>query len=417
MENNNNGISRRELTSTPFDMLQKQGGDDLGLDDPIQTIVKDEITPNLDDDPNLEPIDDDTPKGEGEEVAGQEPPEEGDQSPEEEENEKPTGEETADDQPPGEEDYEVKVNANLAKYAAEAMISQGALPEDFEITDDITEADLDAAYVNYKEETLRNQIAREERDKLAKEEGLTPEMIEEVKLKYYGVQDPEIEELRTLEYLSTYQFDDQAETYTEDAKAFLTAFYAVKGYPQTHIESIVKTNLESDDLSSIVSEAQTALHDDYLDLDKSLKTRAADNEKALANKRKENKESIVNLLDGGIIDGVQFSQDELDLVKKALFDKTEIVVGPDGKRYRATLYYKKRLEAAQNLEKDLLDKVNFILGGSSKTLKNKEREKTTRKIMNRLNSYVDVSVKKPKKTNKTTSKPKSDTGIQRVEIN
>lgn len=411
MKNNNEQIISREIT--PFDFIQQGDPNVLDLDkDPIKQT---ELEVDPVDDPNLEPVDDDL----NQDPDPNDPPADPEGEPQDPQDVDPDDEGSEGDEGgPQDDEFDVNIKANLAKYAAEALKSQGGLPEDFEITDDITEADIDAAYVSYKEETLRNQIAQEERQKLSEEEGLTPEMIEEIKLRHYGVQDPEIQELQYLSYLSGYEFDEKSDSFAEDAKSFLTSYYALKKINESRINKLVETDLEDENLLSIISEAQKDLHNDYVDLDQNIKSKVRAKEEDLKQKRKENKDKIINLLDSANINGVTYTADEMKLVKRALFEKTEIVVGPNGKKYRATLYYKKRLEAAQNLEKDLQNRINFILGGDSTTLKNKEREKTTKKILNKLNNYVDVNVKKTGKKPQTSKNTKKEQrGIEMVEIN
>lgn len=416
MKNNNEQIVSREIT-TPFDFIQQGNPEVLDLND-SKTITKTELNAEpIVEDPNLEAIEDDIPQGGDPNDPA--PYDDGASAVDDEDEIKDPPNDEGDDGEgePEADEYDVDIKANLAKYAAEALKAQGGLPDDFEISDDITEADLDAAYVNYKEETLRNQISQEEKQRLAEEEGLTPEMIEEVKMKYYGVQDPEIQELQYLNYLSSYAFDEKSETFAEDAKSFLTSYYALKKINESRIAKLVETDLEDEGILTIISEAQKDLHNDYIDLDQNVKEKVRAKQEALVQKRKENKDRIDQLLKSETIGGVKYTSEEMKIVKKALFDKTEIVVGPDGKKYRATLYYKKRMEAAQDLEKDLQNKINFILGGDSKTLKNREREKTTKKILNKLNNYVDVNVKKSSKKPQTPTNNKKKEGIEMVEIN
>lgn len=414
MNNNiDESIERRELT--PFDMMNNNPSDKnrvLDLDsDKLPEVQQRELSPSgdLENDPNVEPVE---PNDGGESDPN-------DIKPDSDLNVDPEGEPKGDegdgtDDEEGDDEYDVKIKANLAKYAAEALMAQGALPEDFEISEDITEQDLDAAYVSYKEETLRNQVRQEELSRLAEEEGITPEMIQEMKLKHYGVQDPDVQELNALSYLSSYQFDEKAETFEDDVKQFLHSYYTLKEISESRIPKMVERDLEDEELLSIITEAQKDLGNDFVKKDSFIKekTRLAQ-EKAQA-KKAENREKVNQMLSQGGFAGR--TKEELEIVRKALFDKTEIVVGPDGKRYKTTLYYKRQLEAQRDLEKNLQSKIDFILGGESTTLKNNERQKTTKKLMNRLNSYVDVNVKPKKNTSKRASKSQKEE-IRRVEIN
>lgn len=380
--NEQDNIQKREIT-TPFDFLDKRDS---------------ENNMNLDED-TQDPQD---YEKENEEEEYENPP----QEEESEEEEK---------QPEEEVEYDVKIKGNLAKYAAEALKAKGGLPDDFEITDDITEEALDAAYVSYKEEPLKNQL-REEIKKEFEQEGLTPDMIEEIKFKYYGVQDPEIVKLQTLKILSTYEFDEKDTNFENDVRSFLTGYYQLKGFNETRTNSFVEADLNNEELIGIIKEAQTDLGSEYSNLDLNLRTKVKERQEAVTKSKNETLLKTKTLLDSGEIAGVKYSKEEMEVVRRALFDKTEIVTDADGKQYRATLYYKKQLEARNNLEKDLHHRIAFILGGDLTSLKNKEREKTTNKIMSRLNNHINIDVK-PKSNN---SKPQANTRggyIERKEIN
>ena len=312
---------------------------------------------------------------------------------------------------PDPDDFEVKVKANLAKYAAEAFKSRGDLPEDFEITDDITEEQLDEAYISYKETSLRNQLEQEVKRELAESEGLTPQMIEEIKLKHYGVQDPELQKLQYLRYLSSYEFDENSEVFEDNARDFLTSYYSLKNISESRVKKMVEVDLQDEAISQIITEAQTDLKGDESNLNTQIQEQVAKRQEARVQKKAEVKQSINTLLDSKTIGGTTYSDEEIAAVKKALFQKTETVVGADGKHYRTTLYNKRRMEASQSLEKDLQNKINFILGSDPREVRKTEATKERKKIMNRLNDYIDVDIKSSKK------KRGNKSGIESREIN
>ncbi len=308
------------------------------------------------------------------------------------------------------DDLKVKVKGNLAKYAADALKAQGALPEDFEVADDITEEGLNSAYVAYKEETLRNQITDEVRKSFEEEQGLTPQMIEEIKLKHYGVQDPELQQLQYLKYLSDYKFDESADSFEDDATNFLTSYYTLKNISENRIGKLVSVDLEDNSLMDIIAEAQSELSGQSVEMDTSIKARVQEQVQARQQSKIKLKEDINGLLAAKTINGTSYSDEEMNTVRKALFDKTEIVQGPDGKKYRVTLFKKKEMESQQSLEKDLERRIQFILGSNPREIRKDESGKTAKKMLNKLNDYIDIDVKKSRK------KAAAKGSIERVEL-
>lgn len=318
-------------------------------------------------------------------------------------------------------EYDVKIKANLAKYAAQTMKAKGALPEDFEITDDITEEQLDEAYLKYKEEPLRNEIRKEELERLAAEEGLTPEMIEETKMRYFGVQDEELKKVQILDYLSTFKFDEKAESFEEEARNFLKDYYTIKELHPDQIDGVVEANLKSDKLLQILNTAQQDLGQKGQELFTNIQENVRNKQQTEREKREKKREAEINMLKSGKIGNVTLTSDMVQNAMKALYEKTEIITAPDGKRYRTTLYNKLRLEAANNPELELQQKLMIILGKDLKQ-QNSATEKATQKIVSRLNEFVEVDVKTNStkgNTNEPGSRSSGGAGgnIERVAIN
>ena len=85
----------------------------------------------------------------------------------------------------------------------------------------------------------------------------------------------------------------------------------------------------------------------------------------------------------------------------------------DGKKYKVTEYYKRLMEARTDLEKDLHNKILFILGGNPEIIREEEKTKTTKKLMSKLNNFLEVQVK-PKSSSST---PTTNKGLQTTPIN
>lgn len=380
-ENNNRGIERSEIQMTPFEAIQ-------GLENPQQ------------EENNLEEVIET-----GEQAVEQSPEIVREEV---EEIVKTPPQEEVEEEP----EVEVEVKDNLAKYAAQELIKSGALPGDFEISDDITEEQINQAYLAYKEEPLRNQIREEELRRLADEEGLTPEMIQEVKLKYYGVQDEQVKELQTLNYLSKYQFDQKSETFEDDAKAFLQSYYILKGINPDRVDRFVETDLDDDNIDNILAEAQADLGKEYTKLDSNIKESTLKRQQELKDRREQATKQVKTLISKREFGGNKYTESEMKTLNKALFDKTEIVE-IEGKKYRTTLYHKMQLEAQNNVETNLALKAALILGNKKETT---GKDQASREIINGLNNFIGKKSTSGGASNKSNKSQTGTSPIQRREI-
>ena len=381
LEKNNGEIERSEIEMTPFEAIE-------GLETPQQ------------EENNLEEIveTEETPVQQQEII--QEEVEEIIETPQEQfqEEEEP--------------EAEVEIKDNLAKYAAQELIKSGGLPSDFEVSDDITEDQINQAYLSYKEEPLRNQIREEELKRLADEEGLTPDMIQEVKLKYYGVQDEQVKELQTLNYLSNYEFNQESETFEADAKAFLESYYILKGINPDRVGRFVETDLDDDNIENILKDAQGDLSKDYTKLDSSIKELTLKRQQELKDNRDKSTKQVKTLISKGEFGGNKYTESEMKKLNSALFDKTE-VVEIEGKKYRTTLYHKIQLEAQSNIETNLALKASLILGNKKETT---SKDRASREIINGLNNFIGKKSSSGSSSRKSNKLQAGTSPINRREI-
>lgn len=424
----NEGIVRKEIT--PFDALDEERQDFIP-----QEKVDDPTKLNLDKQDPQQKINDgketaeegrgetketfeETGEGEGDDSrAGNTTVEEGSEEGTSEEAAKEDSEEGVEPQ------FEVEDNA-VTRYFAETLVQRGKLPEDFEITDETTEADIDEAYLAYNTEPLTNTIRQEELRRLREEEGITEEMIQEMKYRHYGVQDEELALLQNMSYLHNYKFDDRSETYEEEARAFLNDFYTLnfKGYSPERINTLVNNDINDDNLAGIISEYQSQLGVSASSLKEAIDAKAAKAEQDRKDSVRKTREERQQLLEKGEINGKKYTSQQMEKVKNALFVKSEIIVGADGKRYKVTPYYKMVLESRQDLEKDLENKIRIILGDTNAITKaaKEGEERGQKKVVSRLNKYISKTSKKDSGSKQTPPSQKSgkqESHIERRAIN
>ena len=146
-------ILRTEIT--PFEALKEEREEHISLEKPLDRnkLDLDEVEtqkPNLDE---RQEISEGARQTEEEEIASEEPSDDEPGDPIVRESSEVPAEEN--------DQYEVE-DKSVIKYFAEALLQKGRLPEDFQITDDTTEADIDEAYLAFNTEPLVNSIREEE---------------------------------------------------------------------------------------------------------------------------------------------------------------------------------------------------------------------------------------------------------------
>lgn len=338
-------IEKTELT--PFDIINTKNnpdtGDDFDSNDDPNLIGDGGDDPDTGDDPNTgdDPdTGDDTDNGD-DSSAGDDPN---------------TGDNTNTGDDPGTED-----DKGLVKYAVDTFKQKQLLPADFELSEEDTEDTLRQKLHEYNKEVLYNTIKDEVLKDLAEKEGLTPQMISEVKLKHYGIQDQEIIKLNAFKSLSSHEFDPESETFEAEARDFLKIYYTLKELTPQKIESNIESDLKDDGILTIIGDYQKELGGKA----KTLAQEISDKEKAKAkadeDKKVADRQKTLSFLEKRVIDSVEYSKEDMDFVTKAMFEKTEVVeIG--GQKYMTTLENKKRIEIAADDEKALAARIRFILG-------------------------------------------------------
>lgn len=291
------------------------------------------------------------------------------------------------------DDVQYEVKGNVAKYFADVLKAKGNLPEDFEITDDITEEQINTAYIKYKEEPYLNQLREEVRQEFMEKEGLTEDLIKEVKAKHYGVQDAQIQELNLLSEFSKYQFDENSETFEEDAKALFNVYYQMKGFKGDKLNRFVSDEFENEDqLKASIAEVQKELgaHASGINQEIQNQIKTVEEQRISSRLQRQNRER--ELLKSKKIGDLDLTDQQVDIVQRGLDEKTEIVE-VNGKRYRTSKYNALMLKAKEDPEINMKLKALILLNGDISHLKDAERSKAVRKVMSGLNDYIDVKSK------------------------
>jgi hypothetical protein len=312
---------------------------------------------------------------------------------------------------PTDPEYTVEIEGNPIFLVASKWKEEGLLPADFEIKEDITEDEFSTAFYAHKEKEVISDLKGKVLDQLMEDEGLTPEALKTAKLLHFGTGEEDIKNIHLYKSLGSVELDQNADDYEENVKDLGYAYYIHKGFSPKQAERYVGRDLMEDDLTATVDEYQVFFSEAAKTLEKNVIDKAE--AKKLADKQdKLNKlELINNLFEKGEIDGVKYPKNQLELARKALFDRTEVITDSQGNSRYVTLEQRKTLELTHNPEKRLKARIDFILNYLNKPEDTDSVIKATRSLTSGLKKLVKVTPKNPSATTKNKAVPEFETEL------
>lgn len=310
-------------------------------------------------------------------------------------------------------EYETSFDEPPIVIIAKDWKEQGRLPEDFEIKEDLTPEEFEAAYREHLKTNSESEIRSEIVKSLKEEYGLTDDFLQEQKVLRASI-DPE--EVRTMDLyyrLASIELDPQEESFSDYVRDLHRYYYIDKEFSQDEAIKFADRDMEE-----IEHDTEAALQK-VEKIQAYFSKRGADKKDAIEaheNKLKKDRKDkiekfhsdIQTRLDSGLINNKQYSKEQMDMVKRAFFDKTEVLVNERGERERVTMFEKKTREYKTNIDLYVDHLVTFVLGSDVQPKKVNPAQ-DVRQTLKKLNQSVQVKVK-----GKTV--PVSDTDIVGVEI-
>lgn len=295
----------------------------------------------------------------------------------------------------------VKIKTNIPKLLAERLKADNQLPEDFEVTDTTTATDVENAYRKYLSDKVREEERNEALQSL-REEGYDDTVLDTAKKLHYGVPEQEIRLEQAYSMLGSLEIDSSDENYEKLSKTLFQQYYLDKGLS---IEEATKNSdrdyadATEEEIKGLIDSRKNYFNSRAIQLDQDHKDAIKKARKDEEDKKKENIQKINDLLDKKVLDGVNYTDEQMDTVRKALFVKSEVLTLEDGRRIRVTPYYKKKYERSKNEEQALKDVADFILGYDIDSISNKSRKSARVDLVDKLNDLIEVDVDvKPKVT-------------------
>lgn len=364
----NNTINRADIGSgSPFDLLKTDQSDLLDLDNMGGEIPK-----------PIEP----TPKPVERTPV---PLKEGEES-DEVENEQ--------DEEEAPSNAKVKIKTNVPKLLAERLKIDGQLPEDFEVTDKTTSKDVESAYRKFMSDNVRQEERNAALEELKSE--YDDRVLKSAQKLHYGVTEQEIRMEEAYSMLGSVEFDDSQDTYEQSIKMLFQQYYLDKGLTNDEAESNASRDFEdSDDITTLTQKRQNYFANRAAEIEESHKEKINNSKLAEKTKREESLSKTHSYLDKAEtegIDGVKYSKQDIEFVRKSLFEKSEVIVNEQGQRIRVTPYYKKKYDRARNEEQSVKDIIDFVLGYDVKKVSDKAGRSARKKLVDDLNDLIEVDV-------------------------
>lgn len=280
----------------------------------------------------------------------------------------------------------VPSTTNPIAILAKSFKEDGVLPEDIEIAEDITDVQFAEIYRKSKEDLIRNEI----RNELIEKEGLSPEILDTAKQIHLGVAPKEIEQLNLYSSLGSINFDEDADNYEEVAGQYLALYYKDINFDQALIDRQVvrDVNSDTDELAEVLAVAKKHFST------KARETKELNDAKAKANELQNLKDEqdkidkMESIITSGVIKGVKYSKSDMEKLRKALFEKSEIYVDSNGNKRMVTLYQKRRMEIASDFEYSFKQIADVVLGPKEAKTAIETQEKAKSSILSELNNSV-----------------------------
>ncbi len=295
-------------------------------------------------------------------------------------------------------EFKTRINGNPLAVMAKHWNESGffELPEGVD-PETLDEASFNKLYFEAKAGESKAMVRQE----FMEEYGIDEQVLETMKYQKSGVSQQELQEKIAATQLANVKFDDPlAEEIVPHTQQYLEIYYSDLGLaPALAAKNAARDIADSEGLDSVLDSAAAHWAKKLTTIEAAQQAKLQAQADARASTSREKAEKLKGYIAAGEFANNKFTPDQMKLVERALFDKTETIIGADGKKYKVSLVQRKRMERAQNLELDLLDAAHLVLGTSFAELKQENSKKTGQGILKDLNNMIATEiVTRPKQT-------------------
>lgn len=281
----------------------------------------------------------------------------------------------------------------------------GILPEDVEIKPNITDLELLEIYKERADQRAYNERMTTVRERLEMKGLNADEILSDDDL----FDDRQfLENYTAIGQLTFQDLSERSKDIQSDLKRLGTEYYMRTSggkLKEDKVAQLVETDISSND--------EETLFNQYRDFFKSEARTIASNIQSIEKERRQQADAkaqadaayIKQKLESGNIVGRKLTPQEVNKVMEGMFVKNQYYEGPNGKaKGRITLLEKRRLEAENNLDLQLSEAVNRILGIDVKSIEDRSERTGAINMLNNLAKASSVSSSKNVSKNSNANK-------------
>lgn len=278
---------------------------------------------------------------------------------------------------------------SAAYILAQSMIKEGTLPEDIEITPDMTASELKSKLIEISKREALEDVRSEYEQKY------DPELLKTADYINKGINPEDIKEVNIYKRLANAELtgDDEQDTKIKDF--LIRQMYNDLGFSENKIEKLVSGEFDEDEGESAYKEAIKHFKNKATALEKSIQDEADDREAQMAKEQETVNDKLKTLIKSGEIYNTNDEKSQRDL-EDFLFKQTETIT-QDGKKFKVTGFYKKMMDYQKDLKSQLIFAKLLKEGFDLKSVEQKGALKKVDEIDNLLSQAVGgVSTTKTK---------------------
>lgn len=284
--------------------------------------------------------------------------------------------------PPAESSQEedVPVEGNEFFVLGNVWKESGLLPQNAELKPDMTSQELEAMYRQAADERNKSELRAEIGNKL-EALGVDPDEVFTDEFKNERMFQRQYEAIGNMTY-------EDMQAKTDDVQKVLRSlgmeYYYSKSddkLDEDEIKALVDKDLNDNYEEDLFNKYQDYFSQRATQIREYIEQTKAQKQQQRAAEAQKNREYVEKQLKSGGLGNRQLSDAEIKKVADGMFKKDQVYVNKRGDRMRVTLFEKKRLEARDDLDKQLSLAAQIILGVNEPAIKEKSERVGAMKLL------------------------------------
>lgn len=280
---------------------------------------------------------------------------------------------------------------SAAYILAQSMIKEGTLPEDIELSPNMTASELKSKLIEVSKREALDDVRSEYEQKY------DPELLKTADYINKGIDPEDIKEVNIYKKLANVEVPDDYEQGLEVKEFVIKQMYKDLGFSDTKIQKLVSGEIDEDEGESAFKEAIKHFKNKAIALEKSIQDEAEERQAQMAKEQENVNEKLKTLIKSGEIYNTSDEKSQKEL-EDFLFKQTETIT-QDGKKFKVTGFYKKMMDYQTDLKSQLIFARLLKDGFDLKSVEQKGALKKVDEIDNLLSQAVSGTTSTKNKVN------------------